>query len=70
MVLSLYYFNDLNMKDIGKVLDLSESRVSQIHNAAIERLRARLRQRHMQRDDLHIEHPRTRQDRFASQGWH
>ena len=70
LVLSLYYFNDLNMKDIGKVLDLSESRVSQIHNTAIGRLRARLRQRHMQRDDLHIEHPRTRQDRFASQGWH
>jgi DNA-directed RNA polymerase sigma subunit (sigma70/sigma32) len=58
------------MKDIGKVLGLSESRVSQIHNTAIGRLRTRLRQQHMQRDDLHIEHPGARQDLFASQGWH
>ena len=65
MVLSLYYYNDLNMKDIGKVLDLSESRVSQIHNMAIGRLRTRLRQRHMQSDDLHISQPGTRDEILA-----
>jgi RNA polymerase sigma factor for flagellar operon FliA len=65
MVLSLYYYNDLNMKDIGKVLDLSESRVSQIHTMAIGRLRTRLRQRHMQSDDLHIAQPGTRDELLA-----
>jgi RNA polymerase sigma factor FliA len=65
LVLSLYYYNDLTMKDIGKVLGLSESRVSQIHNTAIGRLKARLRQRHMQSDDLHIAQPGTRDELLA-----
>jgi len=42
-VLSLYYFNGLRMKEVGFVLDLSESRVSQIHANAILLLRGRLR---------------------------
>ncbi len=35
LVLSLYYFDELNYKEIGKVLDLSESRISQLHSKAI-----------------------------------
>ncbi len=42
MVLSLYYEQELNLKEIGQVLEVSESRVSQIHSQAAARLRARL----------------------------
>lgn len=42
LVLSLYYIDDLNLKEVGKVLDLSESRISQIRTTAILRLRAKL----------------------------
>ncbi|WP_425434234.1 RNA polymerase sigma factor FliA [Marinobacter zhejiangensis] len=42
LVLSLYYQEELNLKEIGAVLDVSESRVSQIHSQAAMRLRARL----------------------------
>jgi RNA polymerase sigma factor FliA len=70
MVLSLYYYNDMNMKDIGKVLDLSESRVSQIHNSAIGRLRVRLRHRRMNSDDLHIQQPGTRNELIPPRSWH
>jgi RNA polymerase sigma factor for flagellar operon FliA len=40
MVLALYYNDELTMKEIGKVLSLTESRVSQIHAQAIIRLRS------------------------------
>lgn len=43
LVISLYYYDDLTMKEIGKVLRLTESRVSQIHTKAIIRLRGKLR---------------------------
>ncbi len=42
LVLSLYYDDELNLKEIGEVLGVSESRVSQIHTQATLRLRARL----------------------------
>ena len=42
LVVVLYYFEELTMAEIGVVLDLSESRVSQIHKDVIERLRDRL----------------------------
>jgi RNA polymerase sigma factor for flagellar operon FliA len=42
MVLTLYYQEELNLKEIGAVLDVGESRVSQLHSQAIKRLRARL----------------------------
>lgn len=42
LVLSLYYDEELNLKEIGAVLGVSESRVSQIHSQAALRLRARL----------------------------
>ncbi|MCH8551291.1 MAG: RNA polymerase sigma factor FliA [Natronospirillum sp.] len=43
LILSLYYDEELNLKEIGAVLGVSESRVSQIHSQAAHRLRARLR---------------------------
>lgn len=42
MVLSLYYDEELNLKEIGAVLSVSESRISQIHSQAAMRLRARM----------------------------
>jgi len=43
VVISLYYYNELTMKEIGKSLNLTESRVSQIHTKAVLRLRGKLR---------------------------
>ncbi|MBU6375975.1 MAG: FliA/WhiG family RNA polymerase sigma factor [Bdellovibrionales bacterium] len=43
LVLSLYYYEDLNLKEIGRVLDVTESRVSQLHTQAIIRLKGKLR---------------------------
>jgi len=42
LVLALYYDEELNLKEIGQVLGVSESRVSQIHTQAALRLRSRL----------------------------
>ena len=42
LVLMLYYDEEMNLKEIGKVLGVSESRVSQIHSQAALRLRSRL----------------------------
>jgi RNA polymerase sigma factor for flagellar operon FliA len=42
LVLSLYYEEELNLKEIGEVIGVSESRVSQIHSQAMARLRSRL----------------------------
>jgi RNA polymerase sigma factor for flagellar operon FliA len=41
-VLALYYFDELTMKEVGVVLGVGESRVSQIHSMALVRLRARM----------------------------
>jgi RNA polymerase sigma factor for flagellar operon FliA len=43
LVISLYYYEDLNMKEIGNVLEITESRVCQIHTKAVARLRSKLR---------------------------
>ncbi|MEO0436807.1 MAG: RNA polymerase sigma factor FliA [Pseudomonadota bacterium] len=43
LMMSLYYSEDLNLKEIGAVLGVSESRVSQIHGQALARLRSALR---------------------------
>ena len=42
LVISLYYFEELNLKEIGQVLEVTESRVSQLHTQAVLRLRAKL----------------------------
>ena len=51
LVLSLYYYEDLNLKEIGKILRVTESRVSQLHAQAISRLRAKLSQ-HFEEQEL------------------
>jgi RNA polymerase sigma factor for flagellar operon FliA len=38
----LYYYEELTLKEIGKVMDVSESRVSQLHTKALSRLRGKL----------------------------
>lgn len=42
IVLSLYYDEELNLREIGEVLEVSESRVSQIHSQAMLKLKARM----------------------------
>ncbi|HGC3664067.1 TPA: RNA polymerase sigma factor FliA [Escherichia coli] len=42
LVLTLYYQEELNLKEIGAVLEVGESRVSQLHSQAIKRLRTKL----------------------------
>jgi len=44
MVVCLYYYDDLTMKEISEVLNLTESRISQIHTSAILRLRGKLKE--------------------------
>lgn len=43
-VMVLYYYEELTLKEIGQVMSLSESRVCQIHSAAVHSLKARLAQ--------------------------
>ena len=43
LVISLYYYEDLNMKEIGKILGITESRVCQIHTKSVLRLRSKLK---------------------------
>ncbi|TDN59457.1 RNA polymerase sigma factor FliA [Scandinavium goeteborgense] len=42
IILQLYYQQDLNMKEIGLVLGITETRISQLHSLAIKRLRSRM----------------------------
>jgi RNA polymerase sigma factor for flagellar operon FliA len=42
LVMSMYYDDELNLKEIGEVLKVTESRVCQIHGQALTRLKARL----------------------------
>lgn len=51
LVISMYYGDELTMKEIGKVLDITESRVSQIHSQAVLRLRSKLRKDGLLEDD-------------------
>jgi len=50
LVVSLYYWDELTMKEIGKVLDITESRVSQIHSKAVIRIRGKLRKEKLLED--------------------
>lgn len=51
LVLSLYYEQELNLREIGAVIGVTESRVCQIHGQAMVRLRARLRDARDDDDD-------------------
>jgi RNA polymerase sigma factor for flagellar operon FliA len=42
LVITLYYYEDLTLREIGEVLGVTESRVSQLHTKAVLRLKARL----------------------------
>lgn len=42
LVLSLYYDEDKNLREVGEILGVSESRISQIHSAAMTRLQSKL----------------------------
>jgi RNA polymerase sigma factor for flagellar operon FliA len=43
LVIALYYYEELTLKEIGSILNVSESRISQIHTKAVTRLRSKLR---------------------------
>ena len=45
LIIILYYYEELTMKEIGNTLGLSESRVSQMHSSIVARLKDQLRQR-------------------------
>lgn len=45
LVISLYYFEELTLKEIGEVMVISESRVSQIHTRAVKKLRGMVREK-------------------------
>jgi RNA polymerase sigma factor FliA len=45
LIIILYYFEEMTMKEIGMTLDLSESRVSQMHSSILARLRAQMAER-------------------------
>lgn len=45
LILFLYYYEEMTMKEIGATLDLSESRVSQMHSSIIDRLKAQMNSR-------------------------
>ena len=51
LIIILYYFEEMTMKEIGETLDLSESRVSQMHSAILVRLRGQLEKR---QKELHV----------------
>ena len=48
LVVSLYYYEQMTQKEIGAALGLHESRISQMHSAIIERLKARLKPEHLE----------------------
>jgi RNA polymerase sigma factor for flagellar operon FliA len=43
-VLALYYYEELTLKEIGMVLDVSESRICQVHRAAMKELQRAMRE--------------------------
>lgn len=45
LIIVLYYYEEMTMKEIGATLDLSESRVSQMHSSIVARLKAQLNHR-------------------------
>ncbi|HEX7899352.1 MAG TPA: sigma-70 family RNA polymerase sigma factor, partial [Planctomycetota bacterium] len=47
-ILMMYYFEDLTLKEIGRILELSESRVCQLHAKLIARLRTFLKHKQVE----------------------
>jgi RNA polymerase sigma factor for flagellar operon FliA len=48
LIIILYYYEELTMKEIGATLDLSESRVSQMHSSIVQRLQQQLNRRRVE----------------------
>jgi len=44
MIISLYYVEEMNLKEIGVILDVSESRVSQVLSSCVKKLRSHMRE--------------------------
>jgi RNA polymerase sigma factor for flagellar operon FliA len=42
MIIQLYYFEELNLKEISEVLDISESRISQIYKKLLAKIKEQL----------------------------
>ena len=42
LIVQLYYYEELSLKEISEILDISESRISQIHKKLLKKLRERL----------------------------
>jgi RNA polymerase sigma factor for flagellar operon FliA len=42
MIIQLYYFEELNLKEISEILDITESRISQIHKKVIQKIREKM----------------------------
>jgi RNA polymerase sigma factor FliA len=51
LLISLYYYEELTMKEIGQIMGYTESRISQLHTQAMFRLRGRLREYFQPRED-------------------
>lgn len=43
LVITLYYYEELNLKEIGEIMGLTESRISQLHSQAVIRLRVKMK---------------------------
>ena len=41
-VITLYYYEDLTLKEISRILEVSESRVSQLHSKALQKMKNKL----------------------------
>lgn len=53
-VISLYYVEELNMKQIAAVMEVSEPRISQIHSGAIKKLREYIEIQNGKKEELHV----------------
>jgi RNA polymerase sigma factor for flagellar operon FliA len=67
LVLVLYYYEELTLKEIGEILDVTESRVCQIHTKAIARLKGKI-QRHEGRGSIGQLTSRSRRQSAAAPG--
>lgn len=53
LIVVLYYYEEMTMKEIGATLDLSESRVSQMHSSILARLKAQMQHRARELEPVH-----------------
>lgn len=53
LIITLYYYEGMTMKEIGSTLDLSESRVSQMHSSILARLKAQMQHRMRELEPMH-----------------